>query len=667
METLPDLSGSNIYLVQIPSPLLPQHSEDLEKAGAILLENFRNGYYTSLLTSDQASDVEQLPFVTKVIPYNGESLNVASGSALESGREAGLESLGDSTGRSDQKQILTFDVRLHRESDLGAVLDWLKKSGASVAGQSRRKIRIYVLEDSPVITELSRMTEVRSIEEYKAPRLWNDRACAIVGIRSNTARLKYDGEDQIIGVADTGLDDAHPDFRGRVLAAIALGRPGRTDDPDGHGTHVAGTALGDGAASRGAFQGAAPKAKLVFQSILDNRGELGGLPLDLNDLFEEAYQRGARIHNNSWGADTVSTYTANSEEVDEFVADHRDMLIVIAAGNEGQGVTLLNANQGFVDWLSIGSPATAKNALTVGASRSDRTSGGYSRLTWGSAWPASFPFAPISSESISGDAQEIAGFSSRGPSDDRRIKPDVVAPGTDILSCKSRLAPNRSFWGHHTNQDYAYNGGTSMAAPLVAGCAAIVRQYYKQERGYDEPSAALVRATIINGARWLSGIHATGSHAPGPGNFDQGFGCVDMTSSIPADASFKLAYVDAWKTPNFILLGTGAAKRWIVRVVDSSRPLRICLAYTDLPGRALQNNLNLFVQAPNGTKHIGNHKLLHSLNIPDVDNNVEVVRIDAPTPGDYWVQVTAQNLLRNNQDFALVVTGALRADILTPR
>lgn len=81
-------------------------------------------------------------------------------------------------------------------------------------------------------------------------------------------------------------------------------------------------------ASSGAFRGAAPAAKIVFQSLLDSQGGLGGLPLDLRDLFDEAYKYGAKIHNNSWGANTQSTYTANAEEVDEYVAQQRDMLVV---------------------------------------------------------------------------------------------------------------------------------------------------------------------------------------------------------------------------------------------------------------------------------------------------------------------------------------------------
>ena len=166
---------------------------------------------------------------------------------------------------------------------------------------------------------------------------------------------------------------------------------GDHSDPDGHGTHVAGSVAGDGSASSGGIKGMAPAAGIFFQSILDANGKLGGLPWELNDLFDEAYQSGVRIHNNSWGSSTASRYMFTSIEVDEFVAAHRDMTIVIAAGNEGTAKQPFSAQPGFVDWLSIGSPATAKNAVTVGACQTDRTSGGCATMTWGTTWPVGLP------------------------------------------------------------------------------------------------------------------------------------------------------------------------------------------------------------------------------------------------------------------------------------
>ena len=91
-------------------------------------------------------------------------------------------------------------------------------------------------------------------------------------------------------------------------------------------------------------------------------------------------------------------------------------------------------------------------------------------------------------------------------------------------------------------------------------------------------------------------------------------------------------------------------------------PLRLCLAYTDLPGRSLQNDLSLLVQDPTGAKIPGNTALPDITN-SDVDNNVEVIRIDDPAPGRWLIQVFARNLLRPPQDYALVATGALSSPL----
>jgi serine protease AprX len=654
------------YVVRWRGPLLDGQHARLAALGVDLARAQGQNAYEARLSSGQVAEVTALPFVDGVqwlSPVQSAPRVATQAVAPRRGATRG-PALGIAPAAAPP---LPFDVSLRDPADRPKVEQWLADRGIKILGTSARKVRISVAADDAVLGELQLLPEVEVIVEYIAPKIFNDHARRLLGLEGSPpatggappAVLAQDGSGQIVAVADTGLDEHHPDFAGRIVKLVARGRPGDTSDPHGHGTHVAGSVLGDGTGSHGQIRGAAPKAKLVFQSLLDAQGGLGGLPVDLNDLFQEAYDAGARIHNDSWGADLGSTYTLNSEEVDEFVRNHPDMLVVIAAGNAGTAAAPKKSAAGFVDWLSISSPASCKNALTVGASRSDRTDGAFSTRTWGELWSRDFPVQPIAQEKVSGDPQSLAAFSSRGPTNDRRIKPDLVAPGTDIASTRSSLAPADNFWGPHpTFPKYAFDGGTSMASPLTAGCAALVRQYYVDTRQV-VPSAALLKATLINSTVWLTGADAT-APSPGTPNYHQGHGRIDMSRALPNPTRPQMAlqFVDTWKTAGAALNRTGERRRYQFVLPANVAELRICLAYTDAPARGLQNNVSLLVNhIQSGKKWQGNEQLADSLTLPDPDNNVEVVRLPNAVAGTYLIQVFAANMLKPPQDFALVVTG----------
>ena len=653
------------YIVNVKGPLMEPWRDQLRSIGVELLERIPNQGYKARLKSEQVPLVTKLDFIEAV-----HWLDPA-----HSAPQRVTRSLPPSFGLSPVagRKMLTYDVRVHDPADVPKVQQWLESNHVAISGSATRKIRFFVLQDSPVLDGLAQLPEVDVVSEYVKPKLSNAAARRILGIDAqgnpSSPLISQDGTGQIVAVADTGIDDQHPDFQGRIAGKIARGRPNDASDPNGHGTHVSGSILGDGSASNGLLKGTAPKATLFFQSLLDANGELGGLPVDLNDLFNEAYQAGARIHNNSWGAATPATYTIDSEEVDEFIHSHPDMLVVIAAGNEGTAATLKKSAAGFVDWLSIGSPASCKNALTVGASRSDRTDGALSSVTWGAGWPSNYPQPPIANETISGDSNSLAAFSSRGPCDDRRIKPDLVAPGTDIASTKSSLAPIQNYWGAYpaTGQPdphYAFDGGTSMATPLVSGCAALVRQYYTSDRNH-QPSAALLKATLINSTEWLSGTDAT-APSTGTPNYHQGHGRLSMRNAIPnsANTNLQLWFVDDWADKTKHFTRTGERRRYQFTVLPGTPELRLTLAYTDAPARALQNNINMMLQhQQSGKKWAGNSDICDPLLSPDPDNNVETIRITNPPDGIYFIQVFVGNMLKPPQDFALVVTGNAISDL----
>jgi len=638
------------FRVLLRGPLLATWRTALESLGARVLSALADRGLLVLLPPTQVPNVETLPFVERVEPASA-------------GEEVEEEVAGTAMAPPGAAELETWDVLLVDETVRPAIIAWLRDRQVPVVAETRNKIRFLAVPGSSTVADMSaRRDWVEAVEPWVPPTLHNDLARVELGIDHPNlgGGIGLDGAGELIGVADTGIDVTHPDLAGRLYRVDALGRPNDPSDPNGHGTHVAGSIVGDGSGSCGAVRGIAPAARLVVQSLLDARGQLGGLPFHLADLFEPPYKLGVRIHNNSWGAATGSRYRVSSREVDEFVHSHKDMLIVVSAGNEGTAADPLlgarNAAQGHVDWLSVGSPATCKNALTVGARRSQRTAGGYSQLTHGAAWPGDFRDPPMRDEPVSGDTERIAGFSSRGPCDDRRIKPDVVAPGTDILSCRSAVAPLRNFWGPDPagRPHYALMGGTSMAAPLVSGCAALVRQYFRG-RGH-QPSAALVKATLINGTRRLTGFDAVADFSQLP-NYHQGFGALHLPTSLPSGNPVKLEFADNWQVPAEHFTVTGQFHRYDLDVAAGT-DLRLCLAFTDLPANGSQNNLNMIVETPAGPKLFGNMDVPQGFHQPDATNNVEILRIPNAPGGRYLIQIVAHNLL-GPQDYALVVTGAV--------
>ncbi len=669
-----DPHRAQFYIVRFHGSLTEDRQQQLREKGLQPIERLSRNRYTLRLTPAQITPLAALPFVDAIRMYTEEDTLQTADPAPADATGKPIDGSAATPPPKWARQTCLYTARLHRGEDMQRVLTWLDSRGCKPLWVGDDEFRVALAENSRDLLALARLPETATVEQVVAPRLLDTHVRDILGIAPVADPPSgLEGEGQIIAIADTGLDDTHPGFAGRIIGIKAWGRPGDHSDPEGHGTHVAGCAAGDGSASAGEVKGAAPKAKIFFQSILDANGRLGGLPEDLGTLFAEAYAQGVRIHNNSWGAFSYAQYSINALSVDRFVAANPDMLVVIAAGNDGAGAPRANAKRGFIDWPSVASPAIAKNGLTVGASRSSRVTGGYANLTWGDTWSDRYPNPQIATDKISGDPECLAAFSSRGPSADLQFKPDVVAPGTDIAAARSKDAPLRKFWGAYPkNSKYGFMGGTSMAAPYVAGCAALVREWYVKKAGWPNPSAALLKATLINGTRRMNGWDANAMIAGEP-NHHQGFGRIDMTTTVPnpAQPAYKLAFVDTWQDLNQALKPDGRLL-WRVTVgavtVGAEMTLRLCLVWTDPPRRGVQNTATLLVGAPNGKKYIGNSSAAATLSVAGAAqepyNNVQVVRIPNPVAGDYTIAVIAGTLLEPPQHFALVVGGSLGSDLM---
>jgi len=485
---------------------------------------------------------------------------------------------------------------------------------------------------------------------------------ALTGFESGTRLMGFEkawergfsGEGQSVAVADTGLDSGdranlHGDFEESFEQGYIMGLGGDSwADPQGHGTHVMGSVLSSGVLSDGAFRGGAFSSKLhaagmwsgIFNNIMP--------PSDYNRLMGDPFRAGARIHSNSWGSPrNLGDYDMNAARVDEFMWQNPDLLVLFAAGNSGVDSNM----DGRIDEGSVSSPGTAKNVLTVGASENLLAEGGIQRphgqlrdgdKKWGAE--------PLKSDTLSNNPNGLAAFSSRGPTRDGRLKPEVVAPGTNIVSTRSHHPEATTLWGAY-DANYSYAGGTSMATPLTAGAAAVAREYLVKARGVETPSAALVKGALIHTAFDLfPGQYGLGAQQELPTqrpNVHEGYGRVNMD---------RLTFLgeETLLVDERVGVATGESKSWTVSA-PSGATVRATLVWTDAPGapsagKTLVNNLDLEVRSARSGS---------ISTMADSLNNNEMVELKRVASGRYTVSVRGANVpsgRAGKQPFALLVS-----------
>ena len=663
--------GRQVMLLQYRGPILPKWRAALTETGVEIMGYIPEFAYKVAVDGAQVMALSRLPGVLWVGPYY--AAYALSPELRSSGRQA---------------------VRLDLDGPPSdELLTALPQLGALLVGQDGHTLAVEI--SGYRLAALSRLPGVAWISPLGVPRVFND--VAGQETRANQAwNVGLDGAGQIINIADTGLDtgrdypqvigDVHRDVDNRLSHIYSwpmsdlyyqylmnpLDDDGASDQDSGHGTHVAGSVAGNGYRSQGRYRGVAYRATLTFQALeqycrfsLAGHGQgyqdgymLAGIPSDLGELYDQAYDWGARIHNNSWGTDNVGqgVYTTQCQQTDRFVWEHRDTSIVFAVGNEGRD----DNHDGFVDYGSILPPATAKNIIAVGATENRRPNllPYYVYATYGLSFPSDFDTPPLSDDPM-GDAgaSGMAAFSGRGPVASGRLLPHIVAPGTWIASMRSSRADNPTpdeWLAEDLGSYYMYLGGTSMSAPQVSGALALVRQAY-QQRGHAQPSAALLKATLIQSARDISGQYAAPFTEAGPiPNNDEGWGVLDVAAAVALGREFA----DEEQA-----LRTGEEAILKYRCSTAERPIKFTLVWSDYPawpdaGAALVNDLDLEVIAPDGTLYRGNAFAggwSRAGGVADRVNNVECVYLPTARGGRYTVKVRAHNVPQGPQDFALLV------------
>jgi len=288
-----------------------------------------------------------------------------------------------------------------------------------------------------------------------------DHSVAQIGAPSAWA-LGYEGDGVTVAVLDTGVDDTHPDLSDTVVVSENFTEVPNVDSV-GHGTHVASIIAGSGAASGGLYRGVAPAVQLLSGKVCEDLGCAESSMIA--GMQWAAAEEGAQVVNMSIGGTDTPGMDPLEEAVDTLTAQY-GTLFVISAGND-------------YTFFPVSSPGSAAAALTVGAvDREDR----------------------------------VAPFSSRGMTVDGALKPDIAAPGVDIVAARA----DGTELGALVGEDYVTLSGTSMAAPHAAGAAALLLQQHPTWRGSDV-KAALMGSAVFN---------------PEFSTLDQGAGRVDIAAAL---------------------------------------------------------------------------------------------------------------------------------------
>lgn len=561
------------------------------------------------------------------------------------------------TGQIDNLSILVVN-----DGELGALLLRIAALGGAVRGHASAQPdgslhTVIVGLDADKLPALNALPQVLW-SEYSSPKpiLDDEMSSQIVAGNYNASNqvigtgylaflntLGLSGAGVTFAVTDTGIDYDNPEFAGRIVGGFdyagctsAAGRPGDDKASGGHGTHVAGIMAGAGVVAGGTDAngyhygiGVAPATNLVaLNPICGGSGPwppAGGW----QELSKRALSLGAIGSNNSWtsGEGTGIGYNASARTHDFMVRDgdfdtpstNEPFILVFSAGNSGSGARTITA------------PKEAKNMITVGNSLNQRA----------------------------GAINSMSSTSSRGPAVDGRILPTIAAPGSQIAATRRVAGANQcgTAIGAGVLQNYAFCTGTSMASPQVAGLAALLTEWWRNHNEDADPSPAMIKALLVNGA-----VDIGGAGAPIPNNA-QGWGRVHLPGSLAA--GMESVHFDQ----THVFDDAGEVFERSFGIPDTGKPVRITLAWTDAPGAAganpsLVNNLDLEVVA-GGQTYLGNvftagvsatggtadaRAVVENVFLPAGISDV-IVRVRATTlPGD-GVPNTGD---ATDQDFALV-------------
>jgi len=608
---LNSFSGRHVIIQLDFTPNHPQRMA-LEKKGIKLLKSISGNVWLASVEKRNFADSKS-PFpvrwIGQLLPSDKITKQIQQGALLPHAKYKG--------GRHVLDIGMHKDVTRERGDEIlasvdGSVLDYAVSSNSYMVAMK-----------TAMIETLSKIDEVMFIGEAGVsltPTL-NLAKPAVGGDLANAAPYSVTGKGITAMVLDGGTiatgANAHKDLAGRVAVA---GFP--MPDVIGHPTHVGCIVGGDGAASNGKYQGMAPQVDILTTSIIPEltMPPMYNAPSNIETAYKTAIQtHGVTVANNSIGSniaqfgtiycDKEGDYERSAQVIDSIANGlYGNITIVWANGNERENNDGACGNAYF----TTAPPATAKNTITVGA---------------------------VNKEDLS-----MTEFSSWGPVDDGRLRPDVSAPGcalngTSIMSCAAGI----------TGMGKSYVGfcGTSMACPVVTGGVALLQEYWAKHKSGNDPWGSTMKALVIHGAQDVG--------ADGP-DYKFGYGTLNIpdTLDLVDNAVIVEESLDQGETYSVTLKVTG----------DS---VKVTLVYSDAPGellaeKVLVNDLNLTLVSDSGTEHPWildpenpANDAVKGTNSLDPAEQVEF----NPDTGVETIEVfvTAAEVPEGPQNFSLIITG----------
>ncbi|MBS7646214.1 S8 family serine peptidase [Candidatus Bathyarchaeota archaeon] len=396
--------------------------------------------------------LKNIPNVSKLVS-DAEDLS-HSGAVLL--LDANGNKIVDSLEREIQEkpsQIIRVLIQYRKEGGFSNFISELNSLFPTVNVKYRYTLVSAIVVDVPAeaVSQIAKLSSVLRIEPDTQVQITLDTAVPVINADRVWTDYGFHGESQTIAILDTGIWPEHPDFQGKIVGWVDFINSNPTPyDDNGHGTMVASIAAGAGAGSNGTYKGVAYMANIVAVKVLDakGRGYTSTIIMGLEWVAAKRNTYNITVTNLSLGSIGPSDGKDALSLACNYLVDE-GIVVVVAAGNFGPRP------------YTVGSPAAAEKVIAVGAV--DRSS-------------------------------DIASFSSRGPTLDDRFKPDICAVGVAVTAGSlPYLKYPEMQW-----QIYRSVSGTSAAAPMIAGAAALLRQAHP-DWPPEKVKAALLTRTVQKG------------------------------------------------------------------------------------------------------------------------------------------------------------------------